>query len=424
MAKFHVWTIGCQMNKADSAYLSRDLEALGHQSTSRLGEADLVVVNTCVVRQTAEERALNKIRALKAFKLQRPEALLIVTGCLVDARAEKLGQQFPWVDLFTRPQEFAPILELVKARFPQGEPVRTSPPPTAFINIIQGCNNFCSYCIVPYRRGRERSRPLEEIVQEARELARQGVKEITLLGQNVDSYGHDLPGRPDLADLLEELNQVQGLSRIRFLTSHPKDMSQRLIEAVARLPKVCEHISLPVQAGDDEILKAMRRGYTVEQYRELVHRVRKTIPGVALSTDIIVGFPGETEEQFQHTFELLRELRFDQVHVAAYSPRPGTIAARKLRDDVPHQEKMRRLKVLEKLQEQIAAEINSRLLGQEVEVLVEGRRGGRWYGRTRTNKLVFFDHETDLLGQLVQVRIEHASAWSLQGRLCDKIDTS
>ncbi|RLC70331.1 MAG: tRNA (N6-isopentenyl adenosine(37)-C2)-methylthiotransferase MiaB, partial [Chloroflexi bacterium] len=236
--------------------------------------------------------------------------------------------------------------------------------------------------------------------------------------------GHDLPGRPDLADLLEELNQVQGLSRIRFLTSHPKDMSQRLIEAVARLPKVCEHISLPVQAGDDEILKAMRRGYTVEQYRELVHRVRKTIPGVALSTDVIVGFPGETEEQFQHTFELLRELRFDQVHVAAYSPRPGTIAARKLRDDVPHQEKMRRLKVLEKLQEQIAAEINSRLLGQEVEVLVEGRRGGRWYGRTRTNKLVFFDHETDLLGQLVQVRIEHASAWSLQGRLCDKIDTS
>ena len=403
------------MNKADSAYLARDLQALGHEPIPRLGEADLVVVNTCVVRRTAEERALNKIRALKAFKLRRPEALLIVTGCLVDARAEKLGQQFPWVDLFTRPQEFAPILELVKSRFPQGEPVHISPSPTAFINIIQGCNNFCSYCIVPYRRGRERSRPLEEIVREAEELSRQGVKEITLLGQNVDSYGHDLPDKPDLADLLEELSHVDGPHRLRFLTSHPKDMTQKLIKAVAQLPKVCEHISLPVQAGDDEILKAMRRGYTVEQYRELAYQIRKTIPGVALSTDIIVGFPGETEEQFQHTVELLKELRFDKVHVAAYSPRPGTIAARKLKDDVPHQEKLRRLQEVESLQEKIAAEINSRLLGETVEVLVEGRRGGRWYGRTRTNKLVFFDHETDLLGQLVQIRIEHASAWSLQG---------
>ncbi len=412
------------MNKADSAYLSRDLEALGHKSTPRPDEADLVVVNTCVVRQSAEERALNKIRSLKAFKYHKSDSLLVVTGCLVDAQAEKLGQQFPWVDLFTRPQEFAPILELVKARFPQGKPAYTPPPPTAFINIIQGCDNFCSYCIVPYRRGRERSHPLEEIVQEAKRLAQQGVKEVTLLGQNVDSYGHDLPDKPDLADLLEELSQVDGLHRLRFLTSHPKDMTQKLIKAVARLPKVCEHISLPVQAGEDEILKAMRRGYAVEQYRELVRQIRKIIPGVALSTDVIVGFPGETQEQFQHTVELLKELRFDKVHVAAYSPRPGTIAARKFKDDVPHQEKLRRLQEVESLQEKIAAEINSRLLGETVEVLVEGRRGGRWYGRTRTNKLVFFDHPTQLLGQLVQIRIEHASPWSLQGRLCDKIDTS
>jgi len=271
------------------------------------------------------------------------------------------------------------------------------------------------YFSFPHCLHQHRSRPLEEIVREAEELSRQGVKEITLLGQNVDSYGHDLPDKPDLADLLEELSHVDGPHRLRFLTSHPKDMTQKLIKAVAQLPKVCEHISLPVQAGDDEILKAMRRGYTVEQYRELAYQIRKTIPGVALSTDIIVGFPGETEEQFQHTVELLKELRFDKVHVAAYSPRPGTIAARKLKDDVPHQEKLRRLQEVESLQEKIAAEINSRLLGETVEVLVEGRRGGRWYGRTRTNKLVFFDHETDLLGQLVQIRIEHASAWSLQG---------
>ncbi|MCL0104107.1 MiaB/RimO family radical SAM methylthiotransferase [Dehalococcoidia bacterium] len=270
--------------------------------------------------------------------------------------------------------------------------------------------------MVPYRRGREKSRPLAEIIGEVQGLIQGGVKQVTLLGQNVNSYGHDLPGKPDLADLLRELNQINGLARIRFLTSHPKDMDQKLIEAVASLDKVCEHISLPVQSGDNEILKAMRRGYTIEQYRELVFRIRSAIPDVALSTDVIVGFPNEDLERFRRTLDLLQELRFDTVHVAAYSPRSATIAARKLEDNVEPAEKKGRLCQVEEIQEQIAAERNALFLGQTVEVLVEGRKGSRWQSRTRTDKLVFFDSPADCLGQLLQVEIEHAGPWSLQGK--------
>jgi tRNA-2-methylthio-N6-dimethylallyladenosine synthase len=257
---------------------------------------------------------------------------------------------------------------------------------------------------------------MDEVICEVQGLVQRGAKEVTLLGQNVDSYGHDLPGKPDLADLLRELNQINGLARIRFLTNYPSGVNRKLIAAVARLGKICEHISLPVQAGDDEILRAMRRGYTVAQYRELVQQIRSAIPGVALSTDVIVGFPGETREQFQRTVELLSELRFDTVHVAAYSERPGTIASRKLKDDVPLEEKKRRLKKVEELQEGIAAEINAKLLGKEVEVLVEGEKKGKWYGRTRTDKLVFFFDNVDYLGQLVTVEVENTSPWSLQGK--------
>jgi len=285
------------------------------------------------------------------------------------------------------------------------------------VPIIQGCDNFCSYCIVPYRRGRERSRPVEEIVAEVKELVRRGVKEVTLLGQNVDSYGHDLPDTPDLADLLCELNGIDKLVRIRFLTSHPKDMSAKLIEKVACLGKVCEEISLPVQSGSSDILRAMRRGYTVEHYYQLVTDIRSRIPGVALSTDVIVGFPSETEDQFQATFDLLSALRFDTVHVAIYSPRPGTVAAREFTDDVPLATKKGRLSRVERLQGVIAAEINSRLLGKTVEILVEGEKRGRWQGRTRGGKLVFFSDNSNCLGQLVKVRIEKTSPWALQGNV-------
>ena len=289
------------------------------------------------------------------------------------------------------------------------------PSPATFVPIMQGCNNFCTYCIVPYRRGRERSRPVAEITDEVRELAARGVQEVTLLGQNVDSYGHDLPDKPDLAKLLKTLNPLEGLLRIRFLTSHPKDMSTKLIEAVACLDKVCEQITLPVQSGSDDILKAMRRGYTAEYYRQLVRQIRSEIPGVALSTDIIVGFPSESEAQFRKTIDLLSELRFDTVHIATYSPRPGTAAARELEDNIPLAEKKRRLNVVEQLQESISTEINARLQGKTVEILVEGRGKGKWKGRTRSDKLVFFSDNVNHLGQLVKIGVEKTGPWSLQG---------
>jgi tRNA-2-methylthio-N6-dimethylallyladenosine synthase len=279
---------------------------------------------------------------------------------------------------------------------------------------MQGCDNFCSYCIVPYRRGRERSRTIAEITDEVRELVNRGVKEVTLLGQNVDSYGHDLPEKPELADLLEELHAIDGLLRIRFLTNHPKDMNERLIDAIASLDKVCEQISLPVQAGSDEILRVMNRGYTVKQYLELVSQIRRKIHGAALSTDVIVGFPSESEMQFRQTVDLLSGVKFDTVHIAVYSPRRGTAAA-KMEDNIPPTEKKERLNIIEKLQEKIATKINARIRGKTVEILVEGRKRGKWYGRTRTDKLVFFSSERDCTGQLTRIRINKTSPWSLQG---------
>ena len=413
MLQYHIWTIGCQMNKAESERLGSYLEQLGHQATATAEEADLILLNSCVVRQSAENRVINKLNALKPLKRSRPNLTLAVTGCLVNSKLDQLRQSFPHVDYFFKPGEYPPWLEK-QGNLHTITPLR--PSPSTFVPIIQGCDNFCAYCIVPYRRGRERSRPLAKIVTEVKRLVHCGVKEVTLLGQNVDSYGHDLPSHPTLADLLSELNTIDGLARIRFLTNHPKDMSPRLIEAVARLDKVCELICLPVQSGSNDILKAMRRGYTVEDYRHLITQIRSKIPGVALSTDVLVGFPSETEEQFQQTFNLLSELRLDTVHVAAYSPRPGTIAARKLEDNIPLAEKRERLNKIEQLQERIAAEINHQLLGKTVEVLVEGRKKGKWQGRTRTGKLVFFSDTNDCLGQLVKIRIEKTSPWSLQGK--------
>jgi len=412
MPTYHIWTIGCQMNQAESARLAARFEELGYKATGRIDEADLIVLNSCVVRQSAENRVVNKLAALRPLKRARPEITLALTGCLVDSDTAGLRKRYPHVDYFFKPGQAAPWLE------PAAAPsLPRRPGPTAFVSISQGCDNFCSYCIVPYRRGRERSRPPDEIIAEASELVSRGAREITLLGQNVDSYGHDLPGRPDLAGLLASLNDIAGLVRLRFLTNHPKDMSDRLITAIAGLDKVCEQVNLPVQAGSDAILSAMRRGYTVAQYRDLVGRIREKIPGVALSTDVIVGFPGETEAQFRATLNLLSELKFATVHIAAYSTREGTIAARELADDVPPEVKKARREEAEGLQERIQTELNARLLNSVVEILVEGRRRGRWYGRTRSDKLVFFSGSTDYLGRLVSVRIDKTSPWALQGKI-------
>jgi tRNA-2-methylthio-N6-dimethylallyladenosine synthase len=426
MPRYFIWTIGCQMNKAESQQIAGYLDSAGYQAATSFANADLVVLNTCVVRQSAENKVLGTLSLLKGLKNDHPNLQILVTGCLVNSHTQELQRRFPHVDLLFKPGDYP---ELIAWGQKQGIPIDQkllcyprndgwrALSPCVLIPIIQGCDNFCSYCIVPYRRGREVSRPLEEIVWEVRELVRRGIKEVTLVGQNVDSYGHDLPGHPDLADLLKELSGIDELVRMRFLTNHPKDISLKLIEAMVSLSKVCEHLELPVQSGDDDILKAMRREYTVERYKELVHIIRRKVPQISLSTDIIVGFPGETEEQFEHSLSLVTEMRFDVVHVAAYSPRPGTIAWREYQNDIPAEIKKERLNKIEEVQTAIASEINSQLQGKEVEILVEGKKGGKWFGRTRSNKLVFFEDAGDWLGQLARIQIEKTSPWSLRGQV-------
>jgi tRNA-2-methylthio-N6-dimethylallyladenosine synthase len=417
MLKYHIWTIGCQMNRAESERLGSRFEEVGYEPVKDINEADLVVLNGCVVRQSAENRVVNKLHALKALKKARPEVTLALTGCYVNSDIEDMKRSHPYVDYFFKPGDQPPWLEA-----PETPPLPNEPGISTYVTISQGCNNFCSYCIVPYRRGREKSRTMEEITCEVREMVRRGAKEITLLGQNVDSYGHDLPDRPDLADLLTELNGIEGLVRLRFLTNHPKDMSLKLIDTIARLDRVCEQINLPAQAGSDAILKKMKRGYTIEQYRRLVERIRERVPGIALSTDVIVGFPTETESQFRETYNLLSETNFDTVHIAAYSPRTGTAAARELADDIAPEEKKARRETLERLQEKIQTEINGRLLGETVEILVEGKARGKWSGRTRTDKPVFFSSDRDYKGQLIKVKISRTSPWSLQGEVAAGVD--
>lgn len=282
---------------------------------------------------------------------------------------------------------------------------------------MMGCDRHCTYCIVRLRRGPGKSRPVEEIVAEAEALVRAGAREIVLLGQNIDAYGRDLPGSPSLAGLLRQVHAIPGLLRLRFLTSHPADLEDEVIEAVAELPKACRHWELPVQAGDDEVLRRMGRGHSTADYLALIGRIRARLPDCSMATDVIVGFPGETPAQFRRTLALLRAVRFDTVHVAAYSPRSGTPAAR-LPDDVPAAEKERRRRAVERMQQHIVGEINARLLGQEVEVLVEEKHRGKWKGRTRSYKLVFFEHPADWLGRLATVRINKTGPWSLQGEVC------
>jgi tRNA-2-methylthio-N6-dimethylallyladenosine synthase len=399
------------MNKAESERLGSLFEQIGYKPAASIEEADLILLNSCVIRQSAENKVVSKIGALKSLKKNNPDLKIALTGCLVDSNIDKLKKRFPIVDYFFKAGEMPPWIDESQT----ANIIPLKPSISTFINIIQGCNNFCSYCIVPYRRGREKSRTVDEIVCEAKTLVVRGAKEIILVGQNVDSYGHDLSDKPDLAALLAEINKIEGLKRLRFLTNHPKDMSDRLIEAIAKLDKVCEEINLPVQAGDDEILKAMRRGYTSEYYRDLVKRIRAKVPDIAISTDVIVGFPGETEAQFQATVDLLKDLRFDNVHIAAYSTRTGTIASREYEDNVPQEVKKYRVDTIEKLQRDIAAEINAALLGKTVEVLVEGRKKGKWNGRSRSGKLVFFSSKNDLLGEVINIKIEKTSPWSLQG---------
>jgi tRNA-2-methylthio-N6-dimethylallyladenosine synthase len=422
------------MNEADSERLAAGLAKLGWKPAPKPDEADLAVVNTCVVRQKAEDRAVGYMGHLRRLKEERQGRLQIaVMGCLVGPRTDDLRRRFPFVDVWARPQSFDVILRHL---VPEGDlggefwPETFPEPkgPTAFVPVIHGCNKFCTYCIVPYRRGREKSRSIDEVRREIQHLCALGVKEVTLLGQTVEAYGKDLPEdssrrKPDLADLFAAIHDTPGLERIRFLTSYPREMTERIVRAVAELPKVCEHFNIPVQAGDNDVLARMRRGYTIEEYLDCVEMIRRYVPGASISTDVIVGFCGETEEQFLRTMDILERVRFDKVHVAAYSPRPGTMAWRQMEDTVPQEEKMRRLHAVEALQERISAQINASYLDTVQEVLVEAAKedtnGETVYtGRNRVNKLVHFRTqvgEAPDLGELVRVRITKTTPWSLQG---------
>ncbi len=425
------------MNVADSRRVGSALERLGYAFTTQAEEADVIVLNTCVVRQSAEDKAYGRLSSLKPLKAKNPALVINLMGCLVGIRDNgNLRKRFPYVDVFSPPSDPGPLVAFLtqdeargqeatetSARFalmdneivlPEHERGKLV---AAFVPVVLGCSHACTFCIIPSRRGGERSRPAEEVLAEVHSLVAQGVKEVTLLGQIVDRYGKDLPGGLNLAGLLRELNQVEGLERIRFLTSHPNYFGDDIMDAVAELPKVMPHIEIPVQAGDDEVLKKMRRGYTREDYRKIVQKIRKSIPNGSIATDVIVGFPGESEAQFMATHDLLEDLRLDVAHLARYSTRPGTVAERRFPDDVPEEEKMRRFRMLEELQEKIVGEINSHYLGKQVEVLFEDKVKVRWRGRTPTNKLVFVETEQELRGKVLPVTVTWTGPWSMQARI-------
>jgi tRNA-2-methylthio-N6-dimethylallyladenosine synthase len=435
--KYHIWTEGCQMNEADSARVASALEHLGYNYEPVIEKADVIVLNTCMVRQSAEEKAVGRLTTLLPVIRSRPDVVVNLMGCMVGIKGyNPLQKRFPYVDVFSPPSDPAPLVEyLIQRDIHDQEQAETArrfalmdgelllPAPdkgkkvAEFIPIVLGCSHACAYCIIPYKRGVEISRLPEVILKEARALVAQGVKEITLLGQIVDRYGKDEPDYPTLAQLLAQMNDIEGLERIRFLTSHPNWFTDELLEAVATLPKVMPHIEIPNQAGDDTVLANMRRGYTTEQYRSLVNKIRARIPGVSVATDIIVGFPGETEDQFQNTYDLLAELKLDMVHLARYSPRTGTLSERTMADDVTDEEKWRRFRAIEKLQQEVVTEIHASYQDRTVPILFEEKSKKRWRGRTPTNKLVFVESEEDLRGKVLPVHITWTGPWSMLGEL-------
>ncbi len=427
------------MNVADSQRLASTLERLGYIESPIIEEADVIVLNTCMVRQSAEDKALGRLSSLKPLKQKNPELILGLMGCMVGFKDQsEIRKRFPYVDVFAPPSDPKPIIDyLIEEEFIGTKPAYTSENEatvwepgsitlpasqqnnavSAFVPVVYGCSHACAYCIIPYKRGVERSRDPQEILDHVHSLAGQGVKEITLLGQIVDRYGLDMPDYPTLGGLLEQVHEVPGIERIRFLTSHPNWMTDELLKTVSRLPKVMNHIEVPAQAGNDQVLAAMRRGYTDEAYRRLIDRIRTLIPGVSIGTDIIVGFPGETAEQFEDTVKQLTDLRLDVVHLARYSPRTGTLSERTMPDDVSDEEKWRRFRVIETLQEGIAADLHAPLLGKTCQVLFEEKKKSRWLGRTEHMDLVYVDSDQDLTGKILPVKINWTGPWTMIGEL-------
>jgi len=435
--KYNIITFGCQMNENDSEKLAGMLEAMGYRQVESVVEADLILYNTCCVRENAELKVYGHLGSLKKLKISKPGMIIAVCGCMMQQKevVEVIRKKYRHVDLIFGTHNLHKFPEMLyqaynsdktitniddsEGTIAEGVPIRREHNVKAWLTIMYGCNNFCSYCIVPYVRGRERSRRLSDIIDEARLLGRQGYKEITLLGQNVNSYGLDLKDGSSFAALLRSLEDVEGIGRIRFMTSHPKDLSDDLVSAIRECNKVCEHVHLPIQSGSDRILGEMNRKYTREHYFNLVEKIRARIPDVSITTDIIVGYPGETEEDFSQTLDLIERVRFDYAYTFLYSKRTGTPAAKK-QDQVAEDIKKRRFDALTQLQNGISKEINDRLAGSRMEILVEGLSKNSinmMTGRTRTNKIVNFKGSTDLTGRLVTVEIANTGTWSLDGTL-------
>ncbi len=431
--KAHIQTFGCQMNRLDSELIIGDLRAAGFEPAKTEAEADVILFNTCSVRQHAEERVYSRLGALRGLKRKRPETVIGVIGCMAQMHGERIFERAPHVGLVCGTGALGRLAEFVEearrgvrvcvteqngatlVRRRAGDRLNKH---LAYVYIMRGCDNYCAYCVVPYARGPEESRPEAEIVEEVRALAADGCKEVTLLGQNVNSYGKGQGGKAGLAGLLERLNKVEGIERIRFVTSHPKDMSRSILRAVGSLEKVCEHLHMPAQSGSDKILKAMNRRYTAGRYREIVAEARELAPGAAIASDFIVGFPGETDEDFEASERLVREVRFQQSFIFKYSPRPRTAAA-EMDDDVPMKVKMERNRTLLAVQEEISREDHAAMVGRTVEALVEGPSKSdkaKLMGRSRANDIVIFPGRTARAGELVAVRIEASTPLTLFGR--------
>jgi tRNA-2-methylthio-N6-dimethylallyladenosine synthase len=425
--RVYIETYGCQMNEYDSRLIASILASEGHGEALDVAAADVVIVNTCSVRERAETRVLGRLRHLRG--LMREDATLGVVGCVAQRMGETLFREVPGLGFVVGTDQYRRLPEIVagaaagrsavavgesSAESYDGRPGPGTASLSEFVSAMRGCDNYCSYCIVPYVRGRERSRSISSVVDEVESLVELGTREVTLVGQNVNSF--DDGGR-GFAGLLEAVDDIDGLLRVRFATSHPKDLSDDVIGAVAGLPKVCEHIHLPVQSGSSEILAAMNRSYTRESFLALVERIRSGVPGVALTTDVIVGFPGETDELFRETVSLMERVRFDSAFMFRYSVREGTRAA-ELDDDVPEAVKIERLESIIELQKRVTTELNEALIGSAVEVLVEGpseKNADLLFGRSRTGKAVVFPGEAGLAGRLAGVEITGASAWTLHG---------
>ena len=431
---YKILVYGCQMNIADAERMEGQLQAAGYTPTEETARADIVLINTCCVRETAEDKVYGKIGEIKKIKEKNPRLIFGITGCMAQKEGDSLMRRAPHIDFVLgtgKVHELTRIIAEIRAEhssivdvvlsdseIAEDLPIARSGKFSAWVPIMYGCNNYCTYCIVPYVRGRERSRAPEDVVAEVRRAVEEGYREVTLLGQNVNSYGKDHK-KADFADLLRMVDEVEGIRRVRFMTSHPKDIGDKLIEAIKGGQHICEHIHLPVQYGSSRILKAMNRGYTVERYRERVRRLREALPNASLTTDLIVGFPGETEEDFVEMLNFLREMRYDSAYTFLYSKRSGTPAAAMI-DQVPDAVKHVRLHRLMQEQNTISREINEALMGAELEVMVEGASkndAAVWSGRTRTNKIVLFPHGAERAGDFVQVRVTQPQTWVLKGEV-------